>query len=66
MQQVYGKEACHVHVFLSGTTDLERAVKILKTMQTNRTDANVEHVRQIICCDCQLTIGITADELNIN
>ena len=63
---------CHIHVFLSGTSDSKRAVKILKMMQksgrssTSRADTNVECVGQIICSDCQLTIRIIADGLNIN
>ena len=35
-------------------------------MYCSRTDANVEHVRQMICSDHQLMIQIIVDELNIN
>ena len=55
---------CHVHVFLSDSSDLMRAVKTLKTMQQkgrpsiSRTDAKAERVRQMISGDHRLTIQI--------
>ena len=62
---------CHAHVSLSGTSDSKSDAKIWKMTLSgrpsmSRTVDNVEHVKQMIYGNHQLTVQMIADELEIN